>query len=128
MIRKPRDDENDDAPGRPDDLVIEPGLRGWFQENWPAISVLWMVLIYVTVLLCFLSYLFGWRPLAQALIWTLGIEVMVVAVAIRAHNLKPVRRSKRVRRAEARVAIGLWSAIGLAILAIVAHNLHWWPR
>lgn len=127
MIRKPRDDEDDDAPGRPDDLVIEPGLRGWFQENWPAISVLWMVLIYVTVLLCFFSYLFAWRVLAQALVWALFVEVAVVWVAIRVGNERTVRRSKRVQQFEARVAIGLWSAIGLAILAIVSYNLHWWP-
>ncbi len=127
MIREPRDDEDDAAPGRPDDLVIEPGVRGWFQENWPAISVLWMVLIYATVLLCFVSYALAWRVPAQALVWALGIEAMAVLVAIRVRQEQPVRRSKRVERVEVRVAIGLWSAIGLAILAIVAFNLHWWP-
>jgi hypothetical protein len=86
-----------------------------------------MVLIYVTVLLCFFSYLFVWRLLAQALIWALFVEVAVVWVAIRVGNERSVRRSKRTRQVETRVAIGLWSAIGLAILAIVAYNLHWWP-
>jgi hypothetical protein len=130
MIRQSHDDidEDDESPGRPDDLVIEPGFRGWFQENWQAISGLWMVLIYVTVLICFVSYALAWRLLAQALVWALGVEVMAVVIAFKARDQKLVHRSKRDQRIEARVAIALWSAIGLAILAIVGYNLHWWPR
>jgi hypothetical protein len=128
MIREPRHHVDDDKPGSPDDLVIEPGFLGWFQEDRQAISVLWMVLIYVTVLSCFLSYLFAWRLLAQDLVWALGIELIAVAVAIRVRNQKPVRRGRHVQRVETRVAIGRSGAIGLAILAIAAYNVHCWPR
>ena len=131
MGRRTPEDWDDAAPGKPDDLVIEPGIRGWLQENWQAISILWLVLIYVTLMLYFLSLTSAWgaRSLSNALLAVFAFEVAVAVVvsSVRMRAFQTVRRTRRVERIEVRVAVGLWTAIGLAVLAIVAHNLHWWP-
>ena len=127
---RPPENEDDAAPGKPDKLHIEPGIRGWFQENWQAISLLWLVLIYVTLMLYFLSFTSvpGARIFSNALLGFFIVETAAAAIVVRLrmHVAYAVRRSRPVERIEVRVAIGLWTAIGLGVLAIVAHNLHWW--
>jgi hypothetical protein len=131
MARRTPDEWDDAAPGKPDELIIEPGFRGWFQENWQAISVLWLVLLYATLMLYFLSLTSVWgaRVLSNALLAVFVAQVAVAAIVlrVRVHTSEAVRRTRRVERIEVRVVVGLWTAIGLAVLAIVAHNLHWWP-